>query len=180
MQHTEQRTLRALMETELSFTALTHKPAALAPLACLASEEDRYGEQRGIGIGSLTYKVASHDAKGGLFILEILLHAKGGPARHLHVDQEEWFYAVAGEFIVEIGGERMRLRPGDSVLVPRKTPHVWACAGAPARLLIVFTPAGEMEGFFDEISRANALAPQDPELWRRYGMELLGPPLAVE
>lgn len=40
-------------------------------------------------------------------------------------------------------------------------------------------PAGKMEAFFREVTKANAMPPQDPELWRAHGMELLGPPLAV-
>ena len=36
-------------------------------------------------------------------MLENTFHAKGGPARHLHYDQDEWFYAVEGEFIIEVG-----------------------------------------------------------------------------
>ena len=29
------------------------------------------------------------------------------------------------------------------------------------------------------VAKANAAAPQEPELWRVYGMELVGPPLAI-
>ena len=41
-------------------------------------------------------------------------------------------------------------------------------------MLIAFMPAGKMEAFFREVTRANAMPPQDPELWRSHGMELLG------
>jgi hypothetical protein len=37
-----------------------------------------------------------------------------------------------------------------------------------------------MEAFFREVTRANAMPPQDPALWRTHGMAWLGPPLAVE
>ena len=64
---------------------------------------------------------------------------------------------------------------------PRGVPHVWACVGnGPGRLLIAFSPAGLMEPFFREVTRANAMPPQDPALWRTHGMELLGLPLTVE
>ena len=39
-------------------------------------------------------------------------------------------------------------------------------------------PAGKMGAFLREVTQANAMPPQDPELWRAHGMELLGPPLA--
>jgi hypothetical protein len=32
-----------------------------------------------------------------------------------------------------------------------------------------------MEAFFREVTRANAIPPQNPEFWRAHGMELVGP-----
>jgi hypothetical protein len=37
-----------------------------------------------------------------------------------------------------------------------------------------------MEAFFRVVTAADAMPPRDPDLWRAHGMELLGPPLAVE
>lgn len=116
----------------------------------------------------------------GLLMIENTFHAKGGPARHLHYDQDEWFYAVEGEFVVEVGSDQFSMNPGDSMLAPRRVPHVWAHVGAgDGRMLIAFMPAGKMEAFFREVTRFNAMPPQDPELWRAHGMELVGPPLDV-
>ena len=142
--------------------------------------QDLFGEHRGLGISTIEFKVTAHH-DSGVLILENVFHAKGGPARHLHVDQDEWFYALEGEFVVEVGGEQVRMLPGDSLLAPRQVPHVWAHVGeGRGRMLIVFSPAGKMEAFFREVTKANAMPPRDPELWRAHGMELLGPPLPVE
>jgi quercetin 2,3-dioxygenase len=131
-------------------------------------------------VSQIAFKVSSSDPNG-LLILENTFHEKGGPARHLHHHQDEWFYAVEGEFIIEIGSERIRLNPGDSLFAPRKIPHAWAYIGnTKGRMLIAFMPAGQMEAFFREVTKANAMPPQDPELWRTHGMELLGPPLSIE
>ncbi len=146
----------------------------------LAAGEDRFGEQRGLGISSIDFKVVPQDSTG-LFVLENTFHQKGGPARHLHYDQDEWFYALEGEFLFEVGPDQFRLKPGDSLLAPRRVPHVWAYVGnARGRILVAFMPAGKMEEFFREVTKANAMPPQDPALWRAHGMELLGPPLRVE
>jgi len=154
-------------------------PATLPPVLRVAAGEDRFGEHRGLGISSIAFKVSTQDS-GGLFILENTFREKGGPARHLHFDQDEWFYCLEGEFIVEVGEERIRLNPGDSLLATRKVPHVWAYAGdTRGRILITFMPAGKMEAFFREVTKADAMPPQDPGLWRAHGMELLGPPLPV-
>ena len=146
----------------------------------IAAGEDRFGEHRGLGISSIAFKGVPQDSSG-LLILENTFRAKGGQARHRHYDQDEWFYATEGEFLVEVGQERFSLKPGDSLLAPRKVPHVWAYVGdARGRMLIAFMPAGKMEAFFREVTKANAMPPQDPALWRAHGMELLGPPLSVE
>ena len=150
------------------------------PSFLVAAGEDRFGEHRGLGISSINFKVTSQDGNDVL-IIENNFREKGGPARHLHTSQDEWFFAVEGEFIFEVGHEQFRLRPGDSLLAPRKVPHVWAyTGGGGGRILIAFLPAGKMESFFREVTRANAMPPEDPELWRAHDMELLGPPLSVE
>ena len=151
-----------------------------SPVLHIKAGEDRFGEQRGLGVSVIAFKVLPRDSNG-LLVLENTFHAKGGPARHLHYDQDEWFYAVEGDFLIEVGQERFKLEPGDSLLAPRKIPHVWAYVGnARGRMLIAFMPAGKMEAFFREVTKANAMPPQDPALWRAHGMELVGPPLAAE
>ena len=141
--------------------------------------EDRFGEYRGLDISIIAFKVVSQDSND-LLIIENTFRAKGGPARHLHYDQDEWFYAVEGEFIIEVGQEKFSMKPGDSLLAPRQVPHVWAYVGDTiGRMLITFMPAGKMEAFFREVTKANAMPPQDPELWHVHGMELIGPPLIV-
>ena len=147
----------------------------------LAAGADREGESRGLGISTIAFKVST-PTPSDPFILENTFHAKGGPARHLHYDQDEWFYALEGEFLFEVGTERFRLLPGDSLMAPRWVPHVWAFVGeARGRILVSFFPAGKMEAFFREVTLANVMPTQELGiLWRDYGMELLGPPLSVE
>ena len=159
---------------------ITRSPGGESPVLTVAAGEDRFGEHRGLGISVIAFKVVPQDSSG-LLVIENTFHAKGGPARHLHFDQDEWFYAVEGEFIIEVGQERIRMNPGDSLMAPRRVPHVWAHIGdARGRMLIAFMPAGQMEAFFREVTRADAMPPQDPALWRAHGMELLGPPLALD
>lgn len=143
------------------------------------SGADRFDEVRGLGVSTIQFKVAGPESPG-LLVLENVFHAHGGPARHLHVAQDEWFYVVEGDFVIEIGTARHRLAPGDSVLAPRGVPHVFAHVGAGrGRIVIAFTPAGRMEAFFRAVTAHDAMPPQDPELWRAHEMELVGPPLPL-
>jgi quercetin dioxygenase-like cupin family protein len=155
---------------------LNHKPLA----HLVRGGADRFGEHRGLGVSTITFKTAPQDAPD-IFSIENTFHAKGGPARHLHVAQDEWFFVIEGEFVLEVGTQRYTMLPGDSILAPRNIPHVWAHVGdGTGRMLIVFTPAGLMEAFFREVTQANAMPPLDPALWRAHGMQLLGPPLPVD
>ena len=145
----------------------------------VAADDDLFDEHRSLGVSVINFKVVPPDEKG-ILILENVFHAKGGPAQHLHYGQDEWFYIVEGEFLLEIGQEMMRLKPGDSALAPRKIAHVWAHVGdGRGKILIAFMPAGKMEAFFREVTKSNAMPPQDPALWSSHDMELLGPPLAI-
>jgi mannose-6-phosphate isomerase-like protein (cupin superfamily) len=111
---------------------------------------------------------------------------KGGPPRHLHHNEDEWFYVIQGDYVMEIGTERFRLKSGDSVLGPREVPHVWAFTGDTlGKLLITFAPANKMEEFFRSFkprggTYSNWNDPQDKERMRAHGMELLGPPLSLQ
>ena len=143
----------------------------------IPANEDQFKEKRGLGVSTINFKVTPQSAND-TFIIENIFHKRGGPAKHVHYYQDEWFYIVEGEFDFEIGNEKFTLNIGDSLIGPRKIPHVWAFTGSGrGRILIAFFPAGKMEPFFREVTKANAMPPLDPELWRSHGMELLGPPL---
>ena len=69
---------------------------------------DRFRGQREIQFTRtvIDFKVSTLDTDGALSVAEITSLHKGGPARHLHHEQDEWFYVVEGEYIIEIGEER--------------------------------------------------------------------------
>lgn len=134
------------------------------------------------GLKPIDFKVSAQDTDSRLFILEQTNHRRGGPPRHLHHAQEEWFYVLEGEYVIEVGDEIYRLGPGDAVLAPRTVPHVWAFMGSGrGRILITFQPAGQMEEFFMESTHLDALPAPDElaSLFERHGMLLLGPPLPI-
>lgn len=153
----------------------------------VARDRDRFGEERKGGGGApMQIKVSSADSAGAFFLFE-LMHSRrgGGPPRHFHYDQDEWFYCNQGEYLVEVGGVRYTLRPGDSVLAPRRVPHAFTFLGGdqPGRLLVGFTPAGRMEDFFRELERRGAFfgsgTDEDRARLREFGMENVGPPIQL-
>jgi mannose-6-phosphate isomerase-like protein (cupin superfamily) len=151
-----------------------HTTPGIASALLVAAGQDRFGEQRRLGINTIDYKLTSQDSTG-LLIVEVTSQAKGGPERHLHVAQDEWFYVLEGQFLIEVAAERFRLTSGDAVLAPRRVPHAWANVGdGKGRLLAVLTPAGKMEAFLRDMAKTASLAPPDPALWRVYDMEWSG------
>jgi quercetin dioxygenase-like cupin family protein len=186
MQDMQRRSFLQLALAALPVSALAQsgKVASVVEPVRVAAGADREGKKRAIGVSSTTYKVLTQDTGGALFVMEQSNGKKGGPPRHLHHGVDELFYSLDGEYIVEVGSQRVRLKPGDCVLGPREIPHAWAFAGgSPGRLLISFAPAGKMEAFFNE--RENrGIKPgaytDDAAFMREFGMELIGPGVVVE
>ncbi len=134
------------------------------------------------GVIPLQIKVSTDDTAGALFVFEHANMGKGGPPRHFHYEQDEWFHAVKGNFLFEVGDERFTLRPGDSLFAPRMVPHVWAYVGDnPGTLLLAVQPAGSLEAFFLQSSKmAKPPSPEEAEQqFAAHGMKVVGPPLIV-
>ena len=144
---------------------------------------NRFKEEMMIwGVIPLQIKVSTADTAGSLFVFEHANMGKGGPPRHFHYEQDEWFHAVKGNFAFEVGDEQFTLRAGDSLFAPRLIPHVWAHVGDnPGTLLLAVQPAGSLEAFFVKSSRMDK--PPSPEQaeqeFAAHGMKVVGPPLAI-
>jgi quercetin dioxygenase-like cupin family protein len=127
----------------------------------------------------VTFKVTTADSQGTLVVVELVHHTRGGPPRHRHHHQDEWFHVIEGDYVVAVGSDRFSLGPGDSAFGPRDIPHTWAFVGeAPGRIVLAVSPAGRFEAFLRALGQRQAMAPQDPAFWPPYDMELVGPPLA--
>lgn len=151
----------------------------------VGARQDRSGEELLIMGGRFDCKVSGKDTGGGLCIYDTIREAKGGPALHLHHAQDEWFYVIRGDFIVRVGEDTVRLRPGDSAFGPRQIPHTFAMISeGVGQMLVVFQPAGSMEDFFRQMSRLGKDILKNQEvvlkkLCEQHGMAVVGPPLRV-
>ncbi len=135
---------------------------------------------RGPAGGPALIKARAETTAGSVTVIDNVIGVGQGPPRHLHQVEDELFYVLEGEIRVEAGDEVLDAPQGALVFIPRGVPHVFqAVGGAPARLLVIFTPAG-MERFFEGVA-ALPDGPPEPavvrEIARGASMEVLGPPL---
>lgn len=150
-------------------------------------------------VGRYTIETGAEQT-GGRRVQMLVRDARGAaPPRHVHYDSDETFYVIEGELTVVVGDERVEAKAGDVVFGPRGVPHAWVVTSERIEMLLTCGPAGRegpfgsgMEGFFREVAvpvvagqaPPTPTMPADPEEFARrnllYGIELVGPPLAVE
>ena len=145
-------------------------------------QQDRHDASLSIMGGRFDLKVSGKDTGGDLCIYDTVRSTKGGPPLHRHYSQDEWFYIIRGEFLVQVGDDTITLAPGDSAFAPRRIPHAFAMTSdGQGQMLVLFQPAGSMEEFFSQMStfgKGVSAGQQLPKsVWEEHGMELLGPPL---
>ena len=133
-----------------------------------------------------TEVVRSSDSDGRLAIFVFPAgehHPYAGAPLHVHHEQDEWIYILGGEFVAEVGGKRMRLKPGDSLLMPMKVPHRWSVAqAANCGAIHLYSPAGLMEMDWSPVARDEVSKNQEARKaeFERHGLTLLGSPLSKE
>ena len=161
----------------------------------VARGEDRFGERIKLGGEPNDCKVSAKDTDGAMCVFEFT--GSGGGPKHLHYEQDEWIYVIEGEYEFHVGEKKMRLAAGESVFMPRKVPHVWACAnGKPGKIINMYQPAGKMENFFRQVGKPfkdlitveqlekKTYTQEQVKMLHRFfdehGMDLQGPPLGFE
>ncbi len=159
--------------------AATSDPRALAPGA---------GEAIWFLGHLVTIKTAGEETHEAFSVTEHFPPAGFGPPPHIHHNEDEAIYVLAGEIAGFSGETTFRGVPGAYVLLPRGVPHTWRVEGdAAARLLILTAPAG-----FERFVRDAGVPAEDPALppppateavieqmlaaAPRYGIEILPPP----
>ena len=126
----------------------------------------RGGEGRSLWVvgDTYTFKATGESTGGSLALLEASIPPGSGPPPHVHADEDEAFYMLAGALELMAGEEILIARTGDFVFVPRGTLHCFKNVGIDAaRALILFAPAG-FERFFAEVGSPARPGEQAPPL----------------
>ena len=133
--------------------------------------------------GRIAVKVSGKDNGGAFAVLEVPTAMGSGPPLHVHHVENEWFYAVEGEYDIQVADQIFHLKPGGSAFGPRMIPHTWHDVGrVPGKMLVVAQPAGHIEAFTADLEKLVAAGPPDPAafkaLFQKHDMEIVGPPLS--
>jgi len=145
------------------------------------ADYSRWGEPTKTSANHVWTKVSGRDTSDAWSMFESRVPSGLAVPLHRHHSQEEWFWAIEGTFVFEVGGEIYRLTTGMSLLAPRQIPHRWKKTGeSDGRLLILVQPAAGMEDFFEQFAQLSPEQHRDIGLLNRLladcDMELLGPP----
>jgi quercetin dioxygenase-like cupin family protein len=119
---------------------------------------------------------ASAQSTGGAFSVIEEADAVDTPL-HVHANEDEIFYALEGEHVIQVGEEEFLLRPGDLAFGPRGVPHSQRrVKPRTGRVLILVSPAG-FEGFFRDLARADDEGRLGPDAYaeasEKYGITWL-------
>jgi mannose-6-phosphate isomerase-like protein (cupin superfamily) len=132
--------------------------------------------------GKISVKVSGKDSDGAFAVLEVATEMDAGSPLHVHHIENEWFYALEGEYDIQVGDRVFLLKPGGSVYGPKLIPHAWHDVGAtPGKMLVVAQPAGQIEEFAEDLEKLGAGNNLDPgafkALFEKHNMEIVGPSL---
>ncbi|NIJ54590.1 cupin domain-containing protein [Dyadobacter arcticus] len=145
--------------------------------------ETRFGERTPFRVVNANdLKVSSKDTAGSVSVFEYVGKEKMGPPLHIHFNQDEIFYVVEGEYLFQVGSEKMMVKVGDTIFGPRNVPHTWIQMSDTGKLVYLVQPSGTMEQFFSELNQLKGPPSEDQiqKIHMEHGMKVLGPPLSLK
>lgn len=114
------------------------------------------GEARQLSLGGLAVevKVRADQAAGQLTIMGMTVDPHRLVPPHIHADEDEYTYVVAGTIGARIGDEEFEAGPGCYLIKPRRVAHAfWNPADTPAKTVEIVAPGG-FEAFFEDLAEA--------------------------
>lgn len=88
------------------------------------------------------------EASGGTLEADLYVSPGGFVREHAHPTQEETFEGVSGTFVLDLAGERRTIGPGDTLVIPPRTPHGFKDAPEAAHVRVTVRPGLRLEQYF--------------------------------
>jgi mannose-6-phosphate isomerase-like protein (cupin superfamily) len=122
------------------------------------------GERLTFGEVHVVIHADAQSTGGALGVMEEVPPLADTPL-HVHANEDELFYALEGEHVIQVGDEEHRIGPGETVFGPRGVPHAQQrVVPGEGRILIVVTPGG-FEGFFRVLAEADRRSKLGPDAY---------------
>lgn len=135
-------------------------------------------------------RVSHRDNGDSISVLEHAARRGDSPPLHVHLNEDEVFHILEGDFRFQLGTEERSGHAGDTVLAPKGLRHTYRVESERGRWLTV-TTHGQFEDFVRAMAR-NADARELPPvagppgaetvaaltaIAKRFGIEIVGPPM---
>lgn len=152
----------------------------------VAAGEARHGKSykmKGVTLNLLDSKITSADTNGGIAVFEQNgFTPLGGPPLHIHTDQDEYFYIINGEYVFQVGNQKLQMKSGDTIFLPRNVPHAFIQLSETGKVLVSYIPAGKMEDFFKTTDSWTVPPSKETieKTFAEHGMLVVGPPIKAE
>jgi quercetin dioxygenase-like cupin family protein len=135
----------------------------------------------------LTFKATGENTDGKFWLAEQTCGEGYASPLHRHTREDELFIVLEGGLRVKVGDEEYTADEGATTFAPRGLPHSFQALSPSTRFLILTTPAGFENWFFETGEPAKSLTiPPPPEgppdvgrllaSVQPYGVEILAPP----
>ena len=118
-----------------------------------------------------TIKVLSSETDNRYTVLDIIHPPNLGPALHTHPKGSETFYIVDGNYHFILDGKSIEGMPGDTIFVPKKTPHRFEVGQKGGHAIVISPP--ELEFYFFKVGellvKGNVSYEEESSIGKKYG-----------
>ena len=135
-------------------------------------------------------KRVSEDTGGACTLFEVTSPSQSPPAPHIHHREDETYYILEGEFEFLDEDRTFTAGAGSVVYLPKDRLHSHRNPGdVPAKAVVLYTPAGNIEKFVEEVGKPATdpssvpPPPEEADIERlvtiaveKYGFEVPPPP----
>ncbi|GAB3789152.1 hypothetical protein GCM10028818_57100 [Spirosoma horti] len=93
--------------------------------------------------------------------------------------QDEQFYLIEGEFLLQVGDQQYTLKGGDTIFLPREVPHAFLVLSETGTMFFQTNPSGKTEALFKRLSQLPPTATLEiiKQVHQEHGVSIVGPRL---
>jgi len=138
------------------------------------------GQSFKVGRMTMTFKTTAAADWNAYTVCEAIEPPESGAGYHRHPSYDETFLIIEGHYDFRLDGKLLKLGPGDSVFVPRGTPHGFVSTGPEAgRQIIISSPGGIFDAMIAEVTMLDTGSPtrnaseEAKAIAAKYGLEFV-------